>query len=546
MAKEETLYLNVDSNVGDVTKDVDKLDDATKKASGGFRGIGTAVKGVGTALKAAGIGLIVAIFAKLFQLFSQNQKVLDTFNTANKAISIVFRDMFELLSDNVGKVTGWFKELFEDPKQKLIDFGDAVKKNLIERFNSFIESVGFLGEAFKKLLGGDFTGAMAAAKNAGSEWVDVLTGVDNTVGKVKTTLIETADKLNKYAKATIETATEMTELEKAAKLATVTFAKQNAQFLKDAEDQRKIRDDVNKTFAERITANEKLAQILVDQEAAQLKQLKTVKDQAQAQYDLTKLDADFLALQEAKVAIIENEEAVRAQASEQLTNQVALENELAEAIRQVNVESLAGMERELEELKNSYDAKIDLARKAGMDDAAITEQYEKQKADIVGKYSKKVKKWSEMTRDEKLKIASSTAGDLAAILGETTAAGKAAAIVQTTIDTYQSAQAAYKSLAGIPYVGPILGGIAAAAAVASGIRNVNAIKSASSSGASGGGGGGGGTPAVSAQTPAPQMMSGAFDLGGGIAPEPVQAFVVTDEMTNSQNQLANIRRRSTL
>ena len=42
------------------------------------------------------------------------------------------------------------------------------------------------------------------------------------------------------------------------------------------------------------------------------------------------------------------------------------------------------------------------------------------------------------------------------------------------------------------------------------------------------------------------MMSGEFDLSGGIAPEPIKAFVVTDEMTSSQNQLANIRRRATI
>ena len=543
MAKEETLYLNVDSNVGEVTKEVEKVDGATKKASGGFKGIGTAVKGVGVALKAAGIGVIVAIFAKLFQLFSQNQKVLDAFSIANKAISIAFRDMFKLLSDNVGKVTGWFKDLFEDPKQKLVDFGDAIKENLIERFNSFLETIGFLGQALKHLMAGEFDKAKDAALQAGSEMIDVWTGVDNTVGKMTEVIVEGTGKLIKYGETVIETATEMTELDKAAGRATVTFAKQNAQFLKDAEDQRKIRDDVNKTFAERITANEKLGQILLDQEAAQLKQLKTVQSQAQAQFDLTGLEADYLLLQEAKVAIIENEEAVRAQASEQLTNQVALENELAEAIRQVNVESLSGMERELEELKNSYDAKIDLARKAGMDDAAITEQYEKDKDAIRGKYSKKAKKWSEMSSEQQLGIASSTAGDLATILGEETAAGKAAAIVQATIDTYASAQAAYKSLAGIPVVGPALGGIAAAAAIAGGIKNIAAIKSASESGAAGGGGG---APSASAQPPAPQMMSGAFDLSGGVAPEPVKAFVVTDEMTNSQNQLANIRRRSTI
>ena len=51
------------------------------------------------------------------------------------------------------------------------------------------------------------------------------------------------------------------------------------------------------------------------------------------------------------------------------------------------------------------------------------------------------------------------------------------------------------------------------------------------------------TPTV---TPSPQMVSGTFDLTGGVAPEPLKAYVVTDEMTNSQNQLANIRRRATI
>ena len=62
----------------------------------------------------------------------------------------------------------------------------------------------------------------------------------------------------------------------------------------------------------------------------------------------------------------------------------------------------------------------------------------------------------------------------------------------------------------------------------------------------GGGGGGGAIGGAEPQTPAPEMMSGAFTLSGGVKPEPVRAYVVTDEMTNSQNQLANIRRRATI
>jgi hypothetical protein len=56
---------------------------------------------------------------------------------------------------------------------------------------------------------------------------------------------------------------------------------------------------------------------------------------------------------------------------------------------------------------------------------------------------------------------------------------KGFAIAQTTIDTYSAAMAAYKAMAGIPYVGPALGIAAAAAAVAAGMARVASIKSTS-------------------------------------------------------------------
>ena len=228
-----------------------------------------------------------------------------------------------------------------------------------------------------------------------------------------------------------------------------------------------------------------------------------------------------------------------------MTNEVSLNKELLETKKEVLNATLDGIALELQELKNSYEMQLEMARKSGEDTTALTEKYAKDKAKIVKENSKDVVKFAEMSSEEQLNVASSTAGSLSKILGEETEAGKAMAIVQATIDTYKGAQSAYASMSGIPVVGPVLGGIAAAAAIASGIANVKAISSA---GGGGGGGGGMSTPSVgtSPQIPAPQMMSGAFELGGGIEPEPIKAFVVTDEMSNSQNQLANIRRRATI
>lgn len=77
----------------------------------------------------------------------------------------------------------------------------------------------------------------------------------------------------------------------------------------------------------------------------------------------------------------------------------------------------------------------------------------------------------------KLNIASQTFSNLTKIAGEESAAGKAFAIAQTTIDTYQAATAAYKAMAGIRAVGPALGAAAAAAAVVAGLKNVKQITS---------------------------------------------------------------------
>lgn len=88
----------------------------------------------------------------------------------------------------------------------------------------------------------------------------------------------------------------------------------------------------------------------------------------------------------------------------------------------------------------------------------------------------------EQVKTAKLDIAKNTLNSLSSNIGEQTAVGKAAAVAATTIDTYQSATAAYKAMAGIPVVGPALGAAAAAAAVISGIANVKRILSVSKDG----------------------------------------------------------------
>ena len=546
MATEE-INLKVNSDIGEVTKDTKKLTSESKKAQKGVGGIGTAFKGIGTAIKAAGIGLVVGLLAKLMEVFSKNQTVLDTFNTAMTALEIAFNDLFTFLSNNIGTITDFFKDIFENPKQSLIDFGDAIKENLIERFMSLLDVFGFLGKALKELMDGELGKALSTVKQAGVEMADVFTGVDGTVGKVKETLEETTTAIIKYTKSTIDQAAATTAAAKAAIFADAEFQKLNAQFLKDAELQRQIRDDETKTFAKRIEANNKLKEILEEQEKLQRKQVEIAINAAKAALKINPdNDENKLALMVAQNAELELEETITGQLSEQKTNAVSLERELLQVQKEVRAEGLSGLERELQDLQDSYDLKLEMARKSGLDTTAITKKFEKEQSDIKQKAADKEKALDKLVKDGKVAMAQDGLSLITSIAGESSAIGKAAAIAQTTISGIQSVQEAFKSgVANLPMMAATGGAYGFIQAGLAGAFSAVQLAKIGAVGGGGGGGGGGGSVAAP-QTPAPQMMSGAFELSGGVAPEPVQAFVVTDEMTNSQNQLANIRRRATI
>ena len=548
MAK-EIIEAEIKSNIGEVSEGIDKATKSTKKLGKETEGVGEASKKSAGGVKKLTVGFkalakasgVVFLLNKAFEIFQEvlgkNQRVVDLFGIAMESLSIAFNDLFSYLSGNVGKVTGWFKDMFENPAEKIRDLGDTIKDAFIDRFNQALEVIGLVAKSFGQLIQGEFSAAFETIKEAGKETVDVFTGVDKSYEQV-------TKNIKNYVSTTIDAATATIELNKAAELAKVQVQGLIEEYDRQAEKLRQVRDDETKTFAERIAANEQLGKVLEEQGVEMQKLVDIQVNAAQVEYDKNQSQENLIALTEA----LNERKAVEAQItgfqSEQLTNQVSLEKELGETKRELLLSGLEGMALELAELQTSYDLKIEMARKAGEDTTAITEKFESDQSAIKKKYEKEKETWAKMSSAAQLDIMSQTAGNMVKILGEETAAGKAMAVTQATIDTYKGATAAYASLAGIPVVGPVLGGVAAGAAIASGLANVKAIL------ATDGGGGsapsGGSVPTAGATAPAPEMMSGAFELSGGQAPEPVKAYVVTDEMSNSQDQLANIRRRATI
>ena len=534
MAK-EVLEMEVKSNIGEVAKDTEKLAQSTGVAKKGFKGIGTAIKGVGTAMKAAGIGLIVGLFLALKEAVERNQKAMDLMETVVSTVSTTFNQVVTVLSDVVtwvtasaerfnglSKVIGGLITVAITPlKLGFYAIKLGVESAMLAWEDSFLGGgdEGKIAELRESIKGtkDDIVATGKAALDAGK---DIYSNFNDAVSEISDIAAKTAEGITKISvKANYEQAQATVAATKAAKFAGAEFAKLNAEKLKEAELFRQIRDDETKTFAERIQANKDLKKSLEEQQKLQSEQIQKQITAAALAVEQNANDENKLALMEAQNAQLELEETITGQLSEQKTNQVGLEKELLETQKEIRAEGLSGLERELQELQDAYDLKLEMARKSGMETTAITKEYEKQKTQVV-----------QANMNEQLEAFSGLAGALSALAGD----NKALAVASAVIDTYVGANKAFAQ-------GGTVGFVTGAAVIAAGLNNVRTIL-ATDVPTSGGGGGGG----SAAAPPAPQMMSGAFDISGGVAPEATKAYVVTDEMSNSQNQLANIRRRATI
>ena len=594
MAKTETLNLEVKSNIKSVTKDTDKmadsLDDVNKEAKdsiGNFTLMGVSLNGVKAAfgkvipmakamfgsikagLISTGIGAFVVLIGSLISYFTQTKRGAEFLKQAMAGLGAVVSVVTDLFS-SVGEEA---VSAFKDPKKAITELWEFIKDNLMNRLTGMVDGFTAAGKTIQAALRFDWDEVKEGALDYGTALIQVATGMDAEQQKK---FLEGVKDIGKELSAE---AIAMVALEKASqKLADSQrdLNVETAQAVADIEKLKLKAEDITKTYKEREEAANSAFKKETDLENKRIELAKEAVRIQKAQMEMsenTAEDLDALAELEINLANVRQESAGRQISLQNFLNGLR-ETEKAQkeadkakadadklaaeatakseadfllALQQENTLALIAdlEERALAELKIQEDK--ELASAALMENSElvkeeIREKFARKRGEIGKKDAEEQVKWSEMSADQQLDIASSTAGNMATILGEETEAGKAFAVTQATIDTFASAQAAFKSMAGIPYVGPALGAIAAAAAGAGGSANIKAIQGASSSGPSGGGGGGG----ARAQAPAPQMMSGAFDISGGIKPEPVKAFVVTDEMTSSQDQLANIRRRATI
>jgi len=511
-------------------KSIDKSGEATKDAAKETGRLAKGFKGVGLAIKAAGIGLVLGALSKLKEIMEQNQTVMDLMSTATTALGIVFNQIV----DAAVKVGESIFSAFNNPQEAVSGLWDTIKENIINRFEGFILQFKALGKVIEGVFSLDWDQVKEGAGDYATALVQVVTGLDEvqqtnfveTIKDTATALVKSTQEAVKTSSSLVALRNEVQLLEAGQQALMLTYQNQ-------AELQRQIRDDESATIEERIAANDELGRILEEQLAKETELAQKKVDLAQIELDQNKDNIDLQdALIRAQGELVDINERITGQRSEQLTNQNALLKEQTEIENELSLIGLTNRELEMQELTQWYQEKLRLAQKSGQDTLNIEKEFARRKGLIA--------------EDEKnAKIAA--AGAVVGALGQLAGDNKAFAVAGATIDTYAAIAGQLKAFSGVP-----VPGYAIAQAVATGLVGLSNVRKILQTEVPNGGGGSapsgvssvGGN--IAASIPAATGLGDVVDSINGQANQPVEAFVIAQNVTDSQEAQSYINNQRTL
>ena len=586
-----------DKATGGLFSSVGGLIKTLKGATKGFNLLKIAVIGSGIGALAIGILAVVQAFKRSEEGQKKFKKILAT-------IGAVVNQVLDLFADLGEKIIG----AFENPQEAFKNFKTALKENITNRITSLIDTFGFLGKAIKKVFKGDFGGALDEAKNAGSSFVDSMTGVKDTINKTKDAVVEFAKETAKEAKQAGNIADRRAKAEIIQRKLLVDRAKANREIAKlreQAEDREKFSAEERIEFIKKAA---KLDDEITAKEIAKVKLLRDAKKEENALGKSTTEDKLALAQLEAELIGLETQRfskkrALTARQTALSREAIAEENRLAQ--EKINLQKQIAeaeantidekRELQLQKEQEKYDALIEQAEAnnlntdelelsrnerllemrqqfADEDDAIKAKSVEEQAKLDKKKLDDQIAsiQAEEENRQAQIGQVGSAIGNMQKIFSAFGKESKALAIagivteqvsaiskiISNTAVANAKAVAATPLTAGMPFVAinNVTAGLSIAGSVAGAVKAISDLKGNKKS-ASGGkapsvGGGGGGSANVS--TPPAFNIVGASgtdqlaDAIGGQSQQPVQAYVVSNDVSTAQSMDRNIVENASL
>ena len=562
--------------LGLVDKQTGGLVSGLKNLKGGLGGATKGMNLLKVAIIGTGIGALLIAITSVTAAFKSSEKGQNKYAKLLGIIGSVVGNLVDLLADFGEAIIS----AFENPQQAIINLKNAIKENITNRIESLIDTFGFLGKAIKKVFSGDFKGALEDAKSAGSSYVDSLTGVKNTIDKVSESTKgfikelkeeaviagQIADKRAKADKIERKNIVDRAEanrkraelLEKAANKEKFT-AKERIEFLKEAG-----------RLEEEITNKEiEAARLKLEAKTSENALAKSTKEdleeEAQLKANLINLEAARLTKQKlvtSQIVAAKREEEAELKAIRDAAALKKQEAEKAETDRQAAVDKI---NKDLEIQKENEKAeteiqKIELEKERKIAELDRLKATEEEKANIIAFYDGKITDAKEKNEEKQKRLkairtkqtlgdAKNTFNQIAQLAGEDSKVGKAFAIASATISGVEGVQNAYTTAQKSPITTffPAYPVVSAGLAAAVAVKNIATIKKQDPSGK-----GASASPQRPTGTPPSASIPPAFnvvgasgtnqlaDAIGGQTQQPVQAFVVSSEVTSAQELDRNI------
>ena len=522
MAK-EVLEMEVKSNLGEVKKDASNAASEFKimgvslnGVKAGFASAAVTAKGMFGSIKAGlistGIGAFVVLIGSLVSYFTNTKRGAEMLERAMAGLGAIVSVVTDLFS-SVGET---MVSAFEDPKQAIADLWEFIKTNLMNRLTGMVDGFKAAGKLIQAAISLDWEGVKEGAEEYGQALIQVSTGMD--VEQQKSFIKGIKDigtEMNNEAAAAMRLKGMLQQLKDEER----EFSKVRAQTRQDIQKARLDALDESKTAEERLAAVQKANDL----------ELKTTEDVLEMQRRKIEVQKETMALSENMAEDLDELASLEVELIDLQTQSFQTQKRLATEMETLTNEIAADKKAKQKEIDDAADLKV----KKEIADAKLVADAKIKEEEKLAKKKEILDKLVEKTKQDTIAMGFSSAKSLAK---EGSAMSKAIGVAETIYNTQAAIMQAMKLPPPFNAIQAGLTGVMGAAAVAK-ILSTNPTSG-------GGSASGGATP--SSSTPAPQMMSGAFDISGGVAPDATKAYVVTDEMSNSQNQLANIRRRATI
>jgi hypothetical protein len=307
---------NVDSAIQDVQGGVEKtgtavggltnqLDKMSGGAITGFRNFTAGIKNGVTGLKsfkvalaATGIGLLVVAIASLVSYFQSTKEGAEKLRVIMSTLGAVV----DVIRDRVSKMGKILFEAISNPQETIKNLGKLIKENLMNRFEGMLELIPAVGKAISLALKGKFSEAGKVATDAAGKVFLGVESVTDAVGKAGEAIADLTDEIKKEAQAAADLQRALNKLKDEER----DFIKQRAETNKQIAEARLLAEDDTLAVEERIEALQRAVNLEQQTVARQIELAEERARIAREQVALGEsLEEDLQAVAEAEAVVID-------------------------------------------------------------------------------------------------------------------------------------------------------------------------------------------------------------------------------------------------